>query len=593
MNPSSDPSSPFYLQKGNVFLLPALHHNLETAFLARQAFLHLKPDCVAVELPKALEPLFMRAAARLPDISVVTTQTQTFLAQPADALFEGLRSGLESGVFVTCIDQSVEDYPECSDPLPDPYAIARIGMASYYAASKDLPKESLDKERELHMARRLKEMSFRYERILFIGGLAHIEGVASALDQSAYPVFQEMPLSGTLATLSEHSCREVLSDLAWLAFHYEEARLAFKDLESLKRLDRQRLFLSLLQKARAVYEEETYHLLTIEHIKTLLRFARNLSFLHRRLIPSFYQQLTAAKACVDDNYAYTLWEMATAYPHLQNRENLPALDLSPKDIWGFDQLIRFSLRQKGKKESLPERFEKKGGSFQFRPIFPEGICSYPKEDVFTEKYADYLKKKGSELLQQEGPSIPFLDSIEEGIDVRATLKHPARKLHVKKREAPPKGTGSFVIIFSEEEKYSWQSTWLGEHNQESDMAFYATPLQEQVVGPGICRCEYGGFMLSSPPRRLYDVFTDPDYQDARSPAEMLLMAAIDYSVKPLIVYVAKAAPRSFFRDYAARQHKKIVYIPFGQLSSSSLNRLRFFHVLDSHRRRSIADDYIF
>ena len=54
-------------------------------------------------------------------------------------------------------------------------------------------------------------------------------------------------------------------------------------------------------------------------------------------------------------------------------------------------------------------------------------------------------------------------------------------------------------------------TWLGEHDQESDMALYATQPADNVVGPGICRSEYGGFLLSYPPRRMYDVWQDEDY----------------------------------------------------------------------------------
>ncbi len=41
------------------------------------------------------------------------------------------------------------------------------------------------------------------------------------------------------------------------------------------------------------------------------------------------------------------------------------------------------------------------------------------------------------------------------------------------------------------EHYPWRTTWIGEHAQESDMAFYATDLRDNVVGPGISRCEYG------------------------------------------------------------------------------------------------------
>ena len=100
-------------------------------------------------------------------------------------------------------------------------------------------------------------------------------------------------------------------------------------------------------------------------------------------------------------------------------------------------------------------------------------------------------------------------------------------------------------------------------------------------------------MMSYPPRRMQNVWTDPDYAECRTKAEVLLMAAIDYSVKPLIVYVAQTPPRSFLKSFARRFGKKIIYVPIGQLSPITLNKLRSFHVLDGHDKREIADEYIY
>lgn len=170
---------------------------------------------------------------------------------------------------------------------------------------------------------------------------------------------------------------------------------------------------------------------------------------------------------------------------------------------------------------------------------------------------------------------------------------------LKWRENLPGGVGSVVVIFDEdlqeegkEEKFSWKTTWIGEHNQESDMAFYATSLTHRVVGPGISRCEYGGFMMSYPPRRMFDVWSDPYYQGDFSKAEILLLAAIGYSVKPLVVYVAASPPRSAIKSIASKLGRKIVFFPIGQLSPVTLNKIRVFHVLDGHAKRAIADEYI-
>ena len=124
------------------------------------------------------------------------------------------------------------------------------------------------------------------------------------------------------------------------------------------------------------------------------------------------------------------------------------------------------------------------------------------------------------------------------------------------------------------------------------MAFYGTLPAEHVVGPGICRCEYGGLLLSSPPRRMQDVWRDRDYAFARSKAEVLLLAALDYSREKHVVYVAARPPRSIFRQIAARLDRKIIHIPLGLLSPVKLKKIRVFHILFGHDKREIAGEYV-
>jgi hypothetical protein len=154
--------------------------------------------------------------------------------------------------------------------------------------------------------------------------------------------------------------------------------------------------------------------------------------------------------------------------------------------------------------------------------------------------------------------------------------------------------GALVIIFDEDrnDRYRYLTTWLGEHQNESDMAFYSTEPFEHLVGPGVGRAEYGGLLMTLPPRRLYDVWSDYDYDAAETKAERLLMAGLDYSMERHVVYVAGKPPRSMFRQMAARLNRKIIYIPLGQLSPTKLKKIRVVHVLDSHKRREDAKQYV-
>jgi hypothetical protein len=135
-------------------------------------------------------------------------------------------------------------------------------------------------------------------------------------------------------------------------------------------------------------------------------------------------------------------------------------------------------------------------------------------------------------------------------------------------------------------------TWQGEHEEEGDMALYASDPFAQLVGPGIGRALYGGFLLNRPCGQMFGVWEDPHFGDARTKSEVLLRAALDYSAERMVVYVAAAPPRPALRQLAQRMDKKIVYVPLGQLSPVALKRLRVFHVLSDRNVRAVAHRYI-
>jgi hypothetical protein len=254
----------------------------------------------------------------------------------------------------------------------------------------------------------------------------------------------------------------------------------------------------------------------------------------------------------------------------------------------FKQRVRPSALKRRKKEQYPgEWAEQLNGT---------AICSYPPEDLVIENYGRFLKSKAKSFVSEERERTePFTTSLLDGIDLRETIRNwHEKKIYVRHQERLSGEVGSVVVIFDEDRDshYEYLTTWLGEHQNESDMAFYATYPFENLVGPGIGRAEYGGFLMTLPPRRMFDVWSDPDYDFAETKAERLLMAGIDYSVEKLVVYVAAKPPRSVFRSIAARMGQKILYIPIGQLSPTKLKKLRVVHVLDGYDRRSQAKDYI-
>lgn len=622
--PDSHSSKVFLLTKENIHAIPILHHTMEMAALVKTAFDCLKPDCVVVELPETFQTEFIHSASRLPDITiVVSSQTEApglavkdgdqpiyFLCEPCDPLFEGLRSALEHGIPAYCIDLDVNMYPEIPEYLPDPYAIQRIGLKHYYENYKKHCLEVKhvitpeDRARELYMAKRLKELSFSYERILFISGMSHTERILQLVQSSTFPQFEHAKhAKAHLCTLTEKSCREVLPEFGWVVQNYEEFR-SIPNKSNSSFPDRQKFLYYLLKKASEKYTKATGFEFKSYHLRNIMKFMRNYALITERLMPDLFQLLSSAKGCVDHNYAYEVWELATEYPYLKNIDNLPCLNLAIEDLWKKRKTIHFHRKQQNLKSLRFQKRKKNHDYFKLHPPGPFTICSYPKEDLLVENFGEFLKKKSIQISSEEAAkTVPFTCSLEDGIDIRETIRHWfEHTLYVKTRGKPAGKASSVVVIFDEDankenqscnEKYPWKATWIGEHNQESDMALYATDMRKEVVGPGISRCLYGGFMMSSPPRRLFDIWSDRDYLDCKSKADHLLMAAIDYAVETIIVYVAERPPKAYLKNYAARFGRKIIYIPIGQLSPVLLNKIRVFHVLDGQDKRAIADEYIF
>jgi hypothetical protein len=577
-------------------------------------------------------------------------RTVYLLIEPADPLAEAARLAVEREIPLQCVDIDLEDYPIHDEPFPDSYAVQRIGLGPYYREYLNVcgaagpGKEDLMRERG--MAYHLQELAKQYGRILLVCGMAHLKRLGDFFREPQATPLERVRREGiTLCNLHPDSCREILGEYPFLSALYElrrgnlppeqppegqSLRKRFhlfelinggrSDLPEEEVLflavirsahhagrkgegpDRQRAMLRLFHEAARHYRQETGEPVHLWQKRAFFRFSRNYALASGRLLPDLFQMLASARGCVDDNFAYAYWRLAGFYPWQRETADLPTLRLRPEDVWGGSRSIRFRPRSRQAHKGLSHlRFlnrkrEKRPGEW-LEGFDDPSICSHQPEDLVIEEYGRFLKQKGAKQLSEEQSRVePFAASVLDGIDMRETLRnlHEGR-IYVRENRRVRGGVGCVVMIFDEDrgrEKYPYLMTWLGEHDQESDMAFYATSPELNVVGPGICRCEYGGFLLSYPPRRMFDVWQDRDYGSAVSKSEVLLLAALDYSLEKHVVYVASRPPRSCFRQLASRLGKKIVFIPIGSLSPPRLKRLRVFHVLFGRNKREIASDYI-
>ena len=605
----SDPDKDL-IRRGHVIFAPVAHGRLEFGSAVHRLFHALRPDAVAVEFPSTIQAVVERGLDRLPYLSVVLYEEKdgrhVYLPlEPQDPLVAAARLARTRGLPLYFVDRDTEGYARHRDPLPDPYTVTRLGLKAYaeaYRAEfKDMVPDREDRLREMTMAWHLRELGREYERVLFVCGLWHYFRVADLLEQPlARPLGRVRRDGVILANLAEESSREIMSDMPYLAAAFEEAG------DRAGGLDRLVLHRGLLNEAGENHLKNAKEEISPVLMAVLNKFARNYALVQSYLTPDLYQLLVAARGAVDDNFAYEVWDLGTRYPWQDQAGALPTVRLRGEDLYLDTRKIRFYRRFRQFRRRLAPVPVKKRKREERPGEWQEGwkglnICSHPPEDIVIEGFGDYLKKKTVQILSEEQRRTqPFQTSMLDGVDIRETIRNWYEgRIYVTENRQVKGRVGSLVVIFDEdsdadgEERYPWRMTWLGEHNQESDMAFYGTPAGARVIGPGISRCEYGGFMMTYPPMRVYDIWRDPFFDGARNKPERLLLAGIDYSEEKLIAYIAARPPADRLKSLARMYGRRVVYLPIGQFSPVTLKKMRVFHVLDGHHVRGWAGEYIY
>jgi hypothetical protein len=613
MSGEISPSLPDFgsLERGRFSYLPVVPGKMEFALEVRRRILEERPKVVAVELPATLEEVWLDAVQRLPQISVIfysdtayrkdsESERAVFVpVEPADPFVEAIRSAQEVGAEVVFADPDSTERPHLPDSYPDSYALKSIPLAQYVEAYRVYPQERTPEIERFAQAIAWKlQGADPLAKVLVVLSLNLLDPVLDAMEQpQAEP---ERRRRDDLRLVNPHpECLgEITTEYPFLQERYEMFRVERSDRAM---IDRPRVQMALYRESEDAYTLNTGERMHRWQRRLLARYSRNLARTHNDLTASLFDLTIAARSIVDENYAWDVWETASRYSHQQTSSDIETVRISGDEVWLNTKRIRLRRRLPSTKRRMGSLGLKRRKKEQFpgewaTQLDGTNICSYPPEDIVVEEFGRFLKKKGKSVLSEERATVePFTASLLDGIDLRETIRnwHEGR-IFVRNVRKIHGEVGSVVAIFDEDRdgRYSYMTTWLGEHQNESDMAFYSTPPFDHLVGPGIGRGEYGGFLMSLPARRMYDVWGDPDYDFAETKAERLLLAGLDYSIQKYVVYVAAKPPRSVFRNIAARFGRTIVYIPIGQLSPVTMKKIRVVHVLDGYDKREAAKEFL-
>lgn len=640
-------------ERRGVRVLPVLHGTLEFARAVRAHVAGWRPDRIVVEIPAPVGEAWLRAVADLPRLRVVRVeeldgagrgQVSWLPVEPADPLVEAARCAAERGIPVECADAWSPGYPALREAWPDPAAIPVVGYARWVREVLPLAAArggaDADRLRERSLAAAARQAADRGERVLLVTGLAHLPGLLAVLDDPPVsPLLPRARVGVAVVPLHPDSPVETWREPPFLAAAWERARagelpcryvppedpreaivLAFpgaripprrpagqdpddaEEREAAGRgedlLARPRLLYRLVAQAARFARETSGTAPDVRERRLLHRFAARMALLRGGLAPDLYELVVAARGAVDDAFARDLLRVAGHWPHAAPEES--GVRLRPADLGLSSRLVRLRPRldrlaaRPGLAGRLRDALE------ELRRGIGRGICSHRPEDEVVEALGAELRERGAVRASRAGErSEPFTTGLSDGIDVRQTLRRMPVDGRIWVRETlPVRGSvGAVVIVFDEDtgpvERYPWCEVWHGEHEEESDMAYYATDPLPGLVAPGIHRAEYGGFLLVWPPWRLGDVWHDPAYRGiARTKPERLILGGLDYSVEPLVVVVAPRPPRAALRGVARRLGKKLVHLPLGAISRVKLRRVRTFHVLAGRSLRPIAEELL-
>jgi hypothetical protein len=542
------------LVRGRFTYFPVVPGRLEFAIEVRQAILRQRPPVVAVELPGTLQQAWLRAVERLPEISVifypddaagVEDRAVYIPVEPADPFTEAIRTALEIGAEIVFADPDIGERPHLPDLYPDPYAVRRIGLDRYVEAYRLHPQP-----RSPEVARHADGIAWKLQgadplaRVFVVVSLNLLDPVLDAMEQP-----QAQPMARVrrehVQVVNPHPDRsaEIAVEYPFLQHRYEQYRRPCRS-----PADRPpRAQFALFRDAEKSYANTGERVAHWQR-RMLARYTRNLAMASAQLTAGLFDLTVAARSMVDDNYAWEVWETAGRYPPQKTVTDIQTVDISGEEVWLDTKKIRCAAACRAQKRRLrpvglkPRKKRRRPAS---GPASSTGsaICSYPPEDLVVEDYGRFLKRRARASSPRSAPgwSLSPPRSSTASTSGRPFATGTSGK-HLRPRISEVAGeVGSVVVIFDEDRqdtRYPYLTTWLGENQNESDMAFYSTFPFDNLVGPGIGRGEYGGFLMSLPPRRMYDVWRDPDYEFAETKPERLLLAGLDYSIDRLVVYVA-------------------------------------------------------
>lgn len=626
-------------------LIPVVHGSGAYASALRKELLTRPFDALAVPLPASFATDVIRGVKRLPNLSAVVrlraqedrfdelddSQETTDLRgtyvpiDPCQAVLAAIRFALGERKPIVWIDSEGDQIENHSPVFADCYAIRHTTLERFCAAMLPAippPDAGLGGgnliERIDTMAEKILAMRNSYRSIVALCPLEAwpwlreaiqkkmAEDASDSLERSSDEESQDEFYETDLYAIDPRSYLFALGELPFITGLVELARQDFQDDDQIVAQGLKELFVT----ARSSYRQELAgraRQITPLLISQCLKYLRNQTLLERRMTPSFYTLAKSAQQMMGDTYTMHLVNAAIEYPLddpiANGSDGLETmrLGIGVGDLpgWGRAKLISRLPGPPMQWHSLElkRRVEKKDQRRWESRWNPYMQCSWPEEDTQIESFRNRVAERARQILGADLARIEkFTTSIMDGLDLRETLRHwYDGSLYVKVNPPSIGQVNVTVMIFDPEpdpREYSWRATWFSEHPEESTLAFYATPFNKQMIGPGIAMATYGGSMFIYPPRPILDIWKDSRLDFTDTIEQRLVAAACMHSESRHVALLSPTPPGYALKKIAKRYSRKLVHVPLSHFSDSAVQQLRIFHVLNGKHVRSYAADFI-
>jgi hypothetical protein len=626
-------------------LIPVVHGSGAYASALRKELLTRTFDALAVPLPASFATDVIRGVQRLPALSAVVrlsaqedrfdesddSQEPTDLRgtyvpiDPCQAVIAAIRFALGERKPIVWIDSQSDHIENHSPVFADCYAIRHTTLERFCAAMLPAippPDAGLGGgnliERIDTMAEKILAMRNSYRSIVALCPLEAwpwlreaiqkkmVDVAPDGLERSSDTESEEEFYETDLYAIDPRSYLFALGELPFITGLIELARQDFQDDDQMVAQGLKELFVT----ARSSYRQELAgraRQITPLLISQCLKYVRNQTLLDRRMTPSFYTLAKSAQQMMGDTYTMHLVNSAIEYPLddpiANGSDGLETmrLGIGVGDLpgWGRAKLISRLPGPPMQWHSLElkRRVEKKDQRRWESRWNPYMQCSWPEEDTQIESFRNRVAERARQILGADLARIEkFTTSIMDGLDLRETLRHwYDGSLYVKVNPPSIGQVNVTVMIFDPEpdpREYSWRATWFSEHPEESTLAFFATPFNNQMIGPGIAMATYGGSMFIYPPRPILDIWKDSRLDFTDTLEQRLVAAACMYSESRHVALLSPTPPGYALKKIAKRYSRKLVRVPLSHFSDSAVQQLRIFHVLNGKHVRSYAADFI-